>query len=66
MNLAYFHEGDPSGAPVLLIHGFASSATVNWVHPGWLKTLGDAGYRVGGGGDDLVHGATVSPGRLSR
>lgn len=44
--LSYFDEGDPSGEPVLLIHGFASSALVNWVHPGWLKTLGDAGYRV--------------------
>ncbi len=46
LKLAYFDEGDPSGDPVLLIHGFASSALVNWVHPGWLKTLGDAGYRV--------------------
>lgn len=46
IRLAYFDEGDPSGDPVLLIHGFASSALVNWVHPGWLKTLGDAGYRV--------------------
>lgn len=46
LDLFYFDEGNPSGAPVLLIHGFASSAMVNWVHPGWLKTLGDAGYRV--------------------
>lgn len=46
LTLSYFDEGDPSGEPVLLIHGFASSALVNWVHPGWLKTLGDAGYRV--------------------
>lgn len=46
LNLAYFDEGEPSGDPVLLIHGFASSKTVNWVNPGWLKTLGDAGYRV--------------------
>ncbi|QRM55557.1 alpha/beta hydrolase [Sinorhizobium sp. BG8] len=46
LELAYFDEGDPAGAPVLLIHGFASSANVNWVYPGWLKTLGDAGYRV--------------------
>ena len=46
LQLAYFDEGDPSGVPVLLIHGFASSAAVNWVHPGWVKTLGDAGYRV--------------------
>ena len=34
------------GEPVLLIHGFASSHHVNWVAPGWAKTLGDAGYRV--------------------
>ncbi|MCM2292222.1 alpha/beta hydrolase [Allorhizobium sp. BGMRC 0089] len=46
LEIAYFDEGDPAGPPVLLIHGFASSALVNWVHPGWLKTLGDAGYRV--------------------
>lgn len=46
LKLAYFDEGEPSGQPVLLVHGFASSAMVNWVHPGWLKTLGDAGYRV--------------------
>ncbi|PWE55588.1 alpha/beta hydrolase [Metarhizobium album] len=46
LRLAYFDEGDAAGEPVLLIHGFASSASVNWVYPGWLKTLGDAGYRV--------------------
>ena len=34
------------GEPVLLIHGFASSHHVNWVAPGWAKTLSDAGYRV--------------------
>jgi pimeloyl-ACP methyl ester carboxylesterase len=31
---------------VLLIHGFASSLHVNWVSPGWVKTLNEAGYRV--------------------
>lgn len=31
---------------ILLIHGFASSLHVNWVSPGWVKTLTDAGYRV--------------------
>ncbi|WP_331374173.1 alpha/beta fold hydrolase [Sinorhizobium chiapasense] len=46
LEIAFFDEGDPSGDPILLIHGFASSANVNWVYPGWLKTLGDAGYRV--------------------
>jgi pimeloyl-ACP methyl ester carboxylesterase len=60
LNLAYFDEGDPAGTPVLLIHGFASSATVNWVHPGWLKTLGDAGYRVIAL-DNRGHGASDKP-----
>lgn len=34
------------GDPVLMIHGFASSHYVNWVAPGWVKTLNDAGYRA--------------------
>lgn len=42
-------HGDPvsgRGDPVLMIHGFASSHYVNWVGPGWFKTLNDAGYRA--------------------
>lgn len=39
-------EPEGGGEPILLIHGFASSYTVNWVSPGWVKTLNDAGYRV--------------------
>ncbi|GAB4357036.1 MAG: alpha/beta hydrolase [Oricola sp.] len=46
LRLSYFDEGDPAGDPVLLIHGFASNKTINWIHPGWLETLGKAGYRV--------------------
>lgn len=60
LGIAYFDEGDPSGPPVLLIHGFASSATVNWVHTGWLKTLGEAGYRVIAL-DNRGHGASDKP-----
>lgn len=60
LKIAYFDEGDPSGAPILLIHGFASSANVNWVYPGWLKTLGDAGYRVVAL-DNRGHGASDKP-----
>ncbi len=60
LELAFFDEGDPSGAPVLLIHGFASSASVNWVYPGWMKTLGDAGYRVIGI-DNRGHGRSDKP-----
>jgi pimeloyl-ACP methyl ester carboxylesterase len=42
--LSYLDRGQ--GEPILLIHGFASSILVNWVNPGWVKTLEDAGYRV--------------------
>lgn len=43
-HLAFYEEG--KGAPILLIHGFASSAYVNWVATGWFRTLVEAGYRV--------------------
>jgi pimeloyl-ACP methyl ester carboxylesterase len=39
-------EGEGSGDPVLLVHGFASTHGVNWVGPSWTKTLARAGYRV--------------------
>lgn len=60
LEIAYFDEGESSGDPILLIHGFASSANVNWVFPGWLKTLGDAGYRVVAL-DNRGHGASSKP-----
>ena len=43
-DLAFLDKGE--GDPVLMIHGFASSHFVNWVSPGWFKTLNDAGYRA--------------------
>lgn len=44
LTLAYRDEGE--GDPILLIHGFASSSYMNWVYPGWFKTLTAAGRRV--------------------
>jgi pimeloyl-ACP methyl ester carboxylesterase len=44
VEIAYLDEGD--GAPIVLVHGFASTANVNWVQPGWLQTLTQAGRRV--------------------
>lgn len=44
VEIAFSDEGQ--GAPVLLIHGFASNARVNWQATGWTKTLLQAGYRV--------------------
>jgi len=48
VEIAFIDEGpaDAGGDPVLLIHGFASNVVTNWVDPGWVKTLTDAGYRV--------------------
>ncbi|WP_274427067.1 alpha/beta fold hydrolase [Chelativorans sp. YIM 93263] len=43
-DIAFIDEG--KGDPILLIHGFASNHLVNWITPGWVKTLTDAGYRV--------------------
>ena len=43
-DLAFLDEG--GGEPVLLIHGFASSAKVNWISTGWTNFLQDSGFRV--------------------
>ena len=44
VELAFLDEGQ--GAPIVLVHGFASSKEVNWVQPGWFATLQGAGRRV--------------------
>jgi len=62
LKLAFIDRSPADGAdPVLLIHGFASTHAVNWVAPGWVSTLGEAGYRViafdnrGHGASDKSH-----------
>jgi len=42
--LAYRELGD--GRPVVLIHGFFSTAYVNWIRYGHAKLLADSGFRV--------------------
>jgi len=44
VEIAYLDEGD--GDPIVLVHGFASTKEVNWVHPGWVATLTRDGRRV--------------------
>lgn len=44
VDIAYLDEGE--GEPVVLVHGFASTAAVNWVHPGWVATLVKARRRA--------------------
>jgi pimeloyl-ACP methyl ester carboxylesterase len=44
VEIAFLDEGE--GEPIVLVHGFASNAAVNWVHPGWFAFLQNAGRRV--------------------
>jgi pimeloyl-ACP methyl ester carboxylesterase len=44
VDIAYLGEGE--GEPVVLVHGFASTKEVNWLHPGWISTLTRAGRRA--------------------
>ena len=44
VEIAYETAGE--GPPILLIHGIASNALVNWWDTGWVKTLTDAGRSV--------------------
>jgi pimeloyl-ACP methyl ester carboxylesterase len=44
VELAYLDEGE--GEPIVLVHGFASSKSVNWVYPGWVSELRNSGRRV--------------------
>jgi pimeloyl-ACP methyl ester carboxylesterase len=53
-------QGEDRHAPVLLLHGFASSARVNWIETGWVKLLSEAGYRVVAP-DHRGHGASGKP-----
>jgi pimeloyl-ACP methyl ester carboxylesterase len=44
VEIAFLDEG--AGEPIVLVHGFASNKEVNWVAPGWVRTLTRAGRRV--------------------
>lgn len=44
VEIAFLDEGE--GPPIVLVHGFASNKETNWVDPGWVATLTDAGRRV--------------------
>ena len=44
VDIAYLDEGE--GDPIVLVHGFASTRTVNWVFPAWVSELRKNGRRV--------------------
>lgn len=45
IRLQYMESGVPAGEPVILVHGFAVNATLQWSLPGITRTLNDR-YRV--------------------
>ena len=58
VEIAFLDEG--KGEPIVLVHGLASTAQVNWLHPGWIATLTRAGRRVIAL-DNRGHGASSKP-----
>jgi pimeloyl-ACP methyl ester carboxylesterase len=44
VEIAFLDQGE--GEAIVLVHGFASTAHVNWVYPGWVATLVQARRRV--------------------
>ena len=60
LEFSYFDAGVADGPPIMLVHGFASSALVNWIQPGWLHTLEKAGRRVIAI-DNRGHGHSAKP-----
>lgn len=60
VRLSYELHGPETGAPIVLVHGFASDYQLNWVGTRWQETLVGAGYRVIGL-DCRGHGRSDKP-----
>lgn len=47
LEMAYYDQSpEQMVGTILLVHGFASTARVNWITTGWMKKLLDHGFRV--------------------
>lgn len=42
----HVYEGEEGDTPIVLVHGFASDHVTNWVAPGWIAPLAEAGFRA--------------------
>jgi pimeloyl-ACP methyl ester carboxylesterase len=60
VRLHYTLAGPERGAPIALVHGFASDYELNWVGSRWEQTLTDAGFRIAGL-DCRGHGRSDKP-----
>ena len=65
LKIATYEWGASDAPTVVLLHGFASSAIVNWERTGWVRDLTRAGFRVialdqrGHGASDKPHDPSV-------
>ena len=60
VQLHYEIHGSEDGAPIVLVHGFASDYKLNWVGTRWQETLTSAGHRIIGL-DCRGHGSSDKP-----
>jgi pimeloyl-ACP methyl ester carboxylesterase len=60
LKIATYEWGEADAPIVLAVHGFASSASVNWHATGWVRDLTRAGFRVIAL-DQRGHGASDKP-----
>jgi pimeloyl-ACP methyl ester carboxylesterase len=60
IRLHYEVHGSERGAPLVVVHGFASDYRLNWVGTRWQEALTTAGFRVFGL-DCRGHGLSVKP-----
>jgi pimeloyl-ACP methyl ester carboxylesterase len=60
VRLHYEVHGPPGGAPLVVVHGFASDYRLNWVGTRWQEALTTAGFRVIGL-DCRGHGLSDKP-----
>jgi pimeloyl-ACP methyl ester carboxylesterase len=58
--IATYEFGDPEAPTAFLVHGFASSALLNWHATGWVRDLTRAGFHVIAI-DQRGHGASDKP-----
>ena len=42
----HVYEGEEGDTPIVLVHGFASDHATNWIAPGWIAPLAEAGFRA--------------------
>ncbi len=64
VRVAFERFGEAAHPPVLLVHGFASSAAGNWLRAGWARPLGEAGFS-GVAVDLRGHGRSDRPRAIS-